>query len=143
MAKLTGLIRLSRWRLDEKRRALAELEALAAHLHRQRTDLQEDLRREQGFADAQGAPQPSLGAFIQATLSRQAHLTQSIAEVEQRMTIARDEIADAFREVKRYELVEADRRARAGAEAKRRETEALDEVGAVRFQRARAASPAG
>ena len=137
MTKLTGLIRLSRWRLDEKRRALAELEALAAHLHQQTRDLADQMRREQAFADTQEGVPRSLGPYIQATLDRRTHLAQSIAEVEQRITIARDEIADAFREVKRYELVEADRGRRLRAQEKHRETEALDEIGAVRFQRAR------
>ena len=95
------------------------------------------MAQEQQFADTQDAPQRSLGAYIQATLDRQAHLAQSIAEVTQRITIARDEIADAFREVKRYELVEADRERRARAQAQRRETDAMDEIGAVGFERAR------
>jgi flagellar export protein FliJ len=137
MSKLAGLIRLSRFRLDEKRRALSELQALAAHLREQADAVAAEIAREEAFADAQAMPQPSLGAFIRAGLERQAHLAESIAEVEQRIVIARDEIADAFQEVKRYELTEAERERREAAKRARLETETLDEVGAVRFERVR------
>lgn len=143
MSKIASLIRLSRWRLDEKRRALSDLEALAGHLHRQSQALADEVRHEQQFAAASGEPQPSLGPYISATLERQAHLTQSIAEVEQRITLARDDIAAAYQEVKRYELAEAERRNRDALLRQRRETSAFDEIGAVRFERSRRSTVEG
>ena len=135
MSEIESLIRLSRWRVDEKRKALAELEALADHLQSEAVRLTEELGREKAIASAQAEPAPGLGAFIRASLERQAHLTQSIAEVQDRIAAARDEIAEAFQELKRYEIVQSDRQQKALLRRRRRETATLDEIGQTQHQR--------
>ena len=135
MSDIDSLIRLSRWRVDEKRKALAELEALEEHLQSEAVRLTEELAREKAIAAAQSEPAPGLGAYIRAALERQAHLTQSIAEVKDRIAAARDEIANAFQELKRYELVQKDRQQRALLRQRRRETATLDEIGQTQHQR--------
>lgn len=135
MSDIDSLIRLSRWRVDEKRKALAELEALADHLKSETVRLTQELEREKAIAGAQNDPAPGLGAYVRAALERQAHLAQSKADVESRIVAAREEIAEAFEELKRYEIVQSDRQQRALLRQRRRETATLDEIGLTRHQR--------
>ena len=135
MTDLQPLIRLHRWQLDEKRRALAELEALSERLHDQIAQLDEELVREQAFAAEAAEPPPGFGAYTQTMLDRKARLNESILEVQQQIAASRDQIAEAFQELKRFELVEEDRERRDAARRKRRETQAYDEIGTSRFHR--------
>lgn len=137
MSDIDSLIRLSRWRVDEKRKALAELEALADHLQSEATRLLQEMEREKAIAAAQSEPARGLGAYVRAALERQAHLAQSRADVESRIVAAREEIAEAFEELKRYEIVQSDRHQRALLRQRRRETATLDEIGLTRHQRQR------
>ncbi|MEK9661426.1 MAG: flagellar FliJ family protein [Alphaproteobacteria bacterium] len=57
-----------------------------------------------------------------------------------RISAARDEIADAFAEIKRFELIEAAQQERARKEAAKREQEELDELGLNVFRRSDSAT---
>ena len=140
MTNLHPLIRLHRWQLDEKRRALAELEALAERLRGQVASLDDELTREQAFAAEAEEPPQGFGAYAQAMLDRKARLAESIAEVDQQIAASQEQIAEAFQELKRFELVQEDRDRRAEARQKRRETQTYDEIGASRFQRRKEAT---
>ncbi len=135
MTDLQPLIRLHRWQLDEKRRALAELEALSDRLHEQVGQLDEELAREQAFAAQAAEPPQGFGAYTQAMLDRKSRLNESIEEVRQQIATSRDQIAEAFQELKRFELVQEDRDRREAARRKRRETQTYDEIGTSRHHR--------
>ena len=135
MTDLRPLIRLHRWQLDEKRRALAELEALSERLHDQVVQLDAELVREQAVAAELPEPPQGFGAYTQTMLDRKARLNESIEEVQQQIAASREQIADAFQELKRFELVQEDRDRRDAARRKRRETQTYDEIGTSRFHR--------
>lgn len=139
MTDLQPLIRLHRWQLDEKRRALAELEALRERLHEQIVQLDEELAREQAFAAEAAEPPQGFGAYTQAMLDRKARLNESIEEVQAQIAASREQIAEAFQELKRFELVQEDRDRRDADRRKRRETQTYDEIGTSRFHRRREA----
>jgi flagellar export protein FliJ len=132
---LDGLIRLHKWRLDEKRQVLAELERLAARLRQEMTDLEREVAEEQKVASASPEAMATYGQYANAVFARRTKLSQSQAEVEQRMRAALDEVTLAFRELKKYELVKA-RRERSAQELEKRQQQAvLDELGLVLHRR--------
>ncbi len=109
MSTLDSLIRLHRWQLDEQRRCVAELEQLAATLRSdlQRLDAEHELERD--FASK--TPEASFGyaTYAGAVIERRRKLMHSLAEAEQRTAAARETLAEAFQEAKRYEIAAANR----------------------------------
>jgi flagellar export protein FliJ len=132
---LDSLIRLHRWQLDEKRRALADLESLAARLSGEIAKLDGELARESAIAAEQEEPMIGFAAYLEATRGRRERLTVSLDQVQAQVATATEEIRAAFQELKKYELAAAGRISRARTREKRRETAYLDEVGTTAHHR--------
>lgn len=130
MKGLPTLIRLHRWRLDEKRKQLVALERLAAKLRDQRRRLEEELRAEQDVARSLTGAEFTYAAYAKAVVRRRETLARSIAEAESQIERVMAEVTEAFRELKRYEVAQANRERAAEEEAARRERAVLDDVGA-------------
>ncbi len=127
MKTLESLIRLYKWRLEEKRRALAALQGLRADLARQATELEAELGREQQTAKTMETGWTYSG-YAKAVIQRRENLRRSMAEVERRMELARDEVNAAWREMRKYEIAEERNQVRRNAEAARVETLEMDEI---------------
>jgi flagellar export protein FliJ len=137
---LGSVIRLHRWQLDEKRRSLADLEALQTRLANEQARLEQTLAREKTKAEASPDPVPGLGAYIRSMIDRRLHIEESRRQVEVRIAAAEEEIAEAFRELKKFELVEEDRQRRVALKRRRLETRVFDEIGATAYHRRRLAA---
>lgn len=135
MRGLEGLIRLHKWRLDEKRQVLAELERLAARLRQELLDLEREVVNEQKVAAASPEAMAGYGQYANAVIARRGTLTQSLSEVEERMRGALDAVTLAFRELKKYELVKARRDKTAQEQEKRQQQAVLDELGLTLYRR--------
>lgn len=137
MKTLAGVIRLHRWQLDEKRRALGELEALADRLGGEIRQLDADMAAERQAAEREAGNGVgfSFAAYVRNALARRERLQQSIRQVEEQIAAARDEIAEAFQELKKFELAQEDRDRRAANRRRRAETIAFDEIALTRFLR--------
>ncbi|CUW41828.1 Putative flagelar FliJ protein [Magnetospirillum sp. XM-1] len=127
---LKTLIRLAKWEVDEKRRILVALqgredEILAAIRH-----AEESLVHEQQVAaeDAAGVGF-AYAAFANAWLARREQLMQMLEQVRQEIVRARDILAEAFNQLKTYEITQKERERRAQAELDKKEQAFLDEVG--------------
>jgi flagellar protein FliJ len=86
---IDGQVRLHRWQLDERRRQLADLDQLALKLRREAERLRD------------GETRP--------TDERRERIGESLASVEQQITLAREALAAAYQEMKRYEVAAANR----------------------------------
>ncbi len=135
MKGLEGLIRLHRWKLDEKRQVLAELERLAARLRQELIDLETEVVEEQKIAAASSEAMATYGHYAAAVIARRAKLNQSLSEIEERMRAALEDVTAAFRELKKYELVKARRDKHAEQTEKRQQQAVLDELGLVLYRR--------
>jgi flagellar FliJ protein len=127
---LKTLIRLSKWNVDEKQRVLVawqgrEDEILAA-IHQ----AEQSLIHEQQVAaqDAVGVGF-SYGNFANAWLARREQLMQMLEQVRQEIIKARDDLAEAFNQLKTYEITQKERERRAQAELDKKEQAFLDEIG--------------
>ncbi len=134
---LVSLIALHRWQLHEQRRALAELEGLASDLDRDLAGIDQEVAREEEAFRSGHAPGFAFHDFAAAMRRRRQRLEGTRAQIGREMEAAQRRIGEAYQEVKRYELAQAERERREEARFKRLETAAYDEIGGVRAHRQR------
>lgn len=137
MADLTGVIRLRRFQLDEKRQVLVELQRLAAELVGEQARLVQSIEAEQDAALSVADPSAAFtfGTFVQSVLERRKRLEQSQAQTEAQIEGATEQVREAFNELKKFEQTEAQRRAREFQRRARQENLQLDEIGIEGFRR--------
>jgi flagellar FliJ protein len=128
MRTLETLIKVHKHQLDEKRRALTDLENLRADLVGQREKLDGDLAREQEIAKTVECGAFAYAAFHQGYIARRDTLMASLAELETRIAAAREEVSTAFQDLKRHEIALASRQRKQREEEERRTQITLDEV---------------
>jgi flagellar FliJ protein len=135
VSALDSLIRLHRWQLDERRRDLATLEDLAAKLVEERARLDAEDVREQAVAAA--SPEAAFGyaAYAGGLIDRRRKLERSRVETAERIVEAREALAQAFQEVKRYEIAAATRLRQLQQQEARRQQQVLDDLGTEGFRR--------
>jgi flagellar protein FliJ len=132
---LATLIRLAKLQLDEKRKALALLIAKEDEMKAMRAGVLQRLADEQGKTTPVMEGGRSMGAFIDASFKKRDEIDAAIVALGKFIEQAQAEVQTAFEELKRYELAQEQRRLKAAKEQARRETKAMDEVGATRSQR--------
>ena len=135
MKGLDSLIRLHRWQLDEKRRHLVELERLTQHLAARIRDLDVEIRNEQQVAGSSTEAAMTYGDYVQATSGRRVKLDASLAELQSQRVVAKEEVAEAYRELKKYELVKARNQRLANKRRQHQEQQVMDEVALNLFRR--------
>jgi flagellar export protein FliJ len=128
MRALSTLIRMHRHQLDEKRRALTDLENLRADLIRQREKLEAELAVEQEVAKKVEVGAFAYGGFARGVISRREKLQESLTELEGRIAAAQQDVALAFQDLKRHEIALAAKQRRQREEEDRRAQAELDEV---------------
>lgn len=130
MRGLSTLIRAQRWRVDAVRREIAELEGRAAERREAAGRFEVEVIEEQARARSDDVARFAYaGGYPQAVIARRAEIAQSILDVEAEIAARRQELAELFAELKRYEIVRDQRAAREAEEEARRETIAADELG--------------
>ncbi len=135
MSALDSLIRLHRWQLDERRRDLATLEDLAARLGEERLKLDLEDERERAVASASPEAAFAYAGYARQLIERRRRLEQSRAETEEQIARAREALALAYQDTKRYEIAAASRQKQQEQRDARREQQALDEIGVEGFRR--------
>ncbi len=133
---LTGIIRLHKWQLDEKRRNLVELERMKDSFLQNLADLQLELAAEQKKASEAPVVSISYGAYAQQVMTRRTNIVNSILELDGSLEEMKDQVADAFKELKKYEVVEQRERDRELRKRNHRQQIELDEL-AINIHRRR------
>jgi len=137
MKGVHGLIRLHRWQLDEKRRRLVDLQSLQDELEGQLARLEAEIKAEQRTAAADAAAF-AYGTYAQAAVLRRGKIAQSMTEVGLQLSAAREEVSEAFQELKKFELMQEQRERRTRAATERRLVIEQDELGLSGFRRRQA-----
>jgi len=128
MRNKESLIRLHRFQVDERRRQVADLELMLEEFHRREDDLNRQVKYEQDKAGITDVGHFAYPMFAKSMLARRENILQSIEEISTQLTAAKDELADSFQDLKKYELVEENRKRRAKKEAVLLEQKDMDEV---------------
>jgi flagellar protein FliJ len=132
---IDSLIRLHRWQLDERRRQLADLDRLSQKLRDEGVRLSEEQKTEQGIAAGSIEAATAYANYARRLIERRTKLEQSLASVEQQIVQARDALAEAYQDVKRYEIAAANRAAQQRKRHERQQQATTDEQGIENFRR--------
>lgn len=127
MKGLNTLIRLNRWRVDEKRRELRGLEDMRSDLLIRRTAIDVEIAAEQATGQ-EPVVQFSYAAFLRAAMTRRETLSKSIAEIDHAIEEKQAELADCVRELKKIEVAAERRAERERQDLNRREQIETDEI---------------
>lgn len=137
MSKTLGnLIRLHKYRVDEKRRILGGLYAELSDLEQRLKDLENQVLEEQRIAKE--APDQALfsyGRFHQRAMGIREEIHGAIITKEEEVEVARNDVNEAFRELKIYEEAEKSRLKKEKDERTRKENIEMDEIAQNLFRR--------
>ena len=135
MNGLDQLLRLQKWTLDEKRRQAADLVALIERLQGDIVKLDEEVAREIEIARTDLEASRHLPPYRDMMAKRRERLEQSVADITLELERVREEIAEAFGDIKKTEQTIQNRQERKRQAAARREQIATDEMGIEQHRR--------
>lgn len=135
MRGIPTLIRLHKLKLTGQQKKLNDLQAIAQGFLNEIESIDQGARTEAAGAESNAETAYTLGSYVQASLARRATLQISLGEIEREMAIIRDQVAAAFREVKRFELVAEVRDADQVRSRRKRERRTEDDLGMSMFRR--------
>ena len=105
------LIRLKRFHVDEKRRRVAQIEAMIAEFHRMANDLEREISTEETKAGITDPGHFAYPTYAKAAMTRRDNLRQSAANLNGQLEDAQAELQEAFDELKKVEILEDRERA--------------------------------
>ena len=138
MKSRDSLIRLKRFQVDEKRRQVAQIETMIAEFERLAADLDQQILAEQQRSGIHDVTHFAYPTFARAAMQRRDNLRTSADESKGQLQDARDDFAEAYEDLKRFELLDERDGERERVAQAAREQAALDE--AASRMRSRAAS---
>ncbi len=141
MTALGSLVRVHTWALNEKRRKLADIEALVDKMHNDLAQLEADIKNEQRAAADSIEGTVAFPAFVAAALERRKRQRESIANLEHAIDAARAEVREEYQEVKKYELARDNQERRERERLAKQEQIALDELGVGMHRRKNTKGP--
>ena len=127
------LIRLKKFQVDEKRRKVAQIEAMIAEFERISTELDREIALEQDRAGIHDPAHFAYPTYAKAAITRRENLKRSSDELKAQLDDAQAALGEAFEELKKVEMLDERDQAREKAEANAREQAELDRIGAMRF----------
>ncbi len=139
MTAIESMIRVHRWVLDERRRNLADLQVFVDKLKGDLVGLDGKLEAEREAAGASPEAGLAYPAYVAAALDRRKRLCGSIADLEAQVEALREEVAEAFGELKKYELAQENNGRRNAAKRSRKQRLEADELGVSIYRRNKAA----
>ena len=106
MKSRDAVIRLKRFEVEEKRRKVADIEAMIADFNHMATDLDRQIAIEQERAGISDVNHYAYPTFAKAALQRRNNLAASVVDLEAKLASARAELDEANEELKKIELLE-------------------------------------
>ena len=127
------LIRLKKFQVDEKRRKVAQIEAMIAEFNRIVGDLEREIKLEQDRAGIHDPAHFAYPTYAKAAISRRENLKRSADELKVQLDEAQAVLGEAFEELKKVEMLDERDHAREKAEENAREQAELNRIAALRF----------
>ncbi len=127
------LIRLKKFQVDEKRRKVAQIEAMIAEFDRMAADLDREIKVEQDRAGIHDPSHFAYPTYAKAAITRRENLKRSTGELRTQLDEAQAALGEAFEELKKVEMLDERDQQREKAEQNAREQVELDRIGAFRF----------
>ncbi|HWP25578.1 MAG TPA: flagellar export protein FliJ [Xanthobacteraceae bacterium] len=133
------LIRLKKFQVDEKRRRVAQIEAMIAEFERMAAELEREIKLEQDRAGIHDPAHFAYPTYAKAAIARRENLKRSAQELRSQLEDAKAALGEAFEELKKVEMLDERDQARERAAENAKEQTELDGVG---LMRARNTAPA-
>lgn len=106
MKSRKSLIQLRRFEVDERRQTVSDIENMIGELQQMVVDLERQIEVEQECAGVSDVNHFAYPTFAKAAIKRRDNLKNSIQELEVKLGEARGQVAEAFEELKKVELIE-------------------------------------
>ena len=126
------LIRVEKFQLDEKRRKVAQMEAMIVDFQRIAGDLEREIVAEQERAGIHDPSHFAYPTYAKAAIARRENLKRSIDELEAQLRDARVALQESAEELKRVELLDERDQSRDRAAAEGREQTEFEALAALR-----------
>jgi len=130
------LIRLARFKVEELQKQLADIDRVRTSLNDQIERLEASVPEEQAAATDNKDGYIAYGSYAQAVIKRKQNIRSSLDEVDQQAEAIRERLEAAFRELKKFELLEERRVARIEDALRVEEQAELDEIAQTRRRQA-------
>jgi flagellar FliJ protein len=127
------LIRLKTFQVDEKRRKVAQIEAMIAEFDRIAAELDREINTEQERAGIHDPAHFAYPTYAKAAIGRRENLRRSAGELKAQLDDAKAVLGEAFEELKKVEMLDERDHAREKAEESAREQAELDRIAAMGF----------
>ena len=124
-----SLIQLRRFEVDERRQTVGDIETMMGELEQMTVDLGRQIEVEQEKAGVSDINHYAYPTFAKAAIQRRDNLKTSISELGVKLEEARDQLAEAFEELKKIELLDERDEERVRAHMATQEQVELDEIG--------------
>ena len=105
MKSRDGLIRLKRFHVEEKRRQVAQIEAMIADFERMAKDLDDQILAEQERSGIHDAGHFAYPTFAKAASQRRDNLQASANELKGQLAAAKGELDEAVGELEKIEAI--------------------------------------
>jgi flagellar protein FliJ len=126
------LIRLKRFQVDEKRRKVAQIEAMIAEFERMAADLEREIKVEQDRAGIHDPAHFAYPTYAKAAITRRENLKRSADELRVQLEDAKLALAEAFEDLKKVELLDERDQARERDAVNAAEQAELDSIALMR-----------
>tara|TARA_Y100001935_G_C17117978_1_gene414188 strand:- start:133 stop:546 length:414 start_codon:yes stop_codon:yes gene_type:complete len=128
MSAIKKLIRFHRFQLDERRRGLRRLEEKLMEVDAEISEITTRIEEEKHFASENYEGNRDLNNFLSASFARIKQKRKDRELALGQVEAAREEVREAFADVKKYEITESVGLQKELRETERRERNELDEV---------------
>jgi flagellar export protein FliJ len=135
MKSRQALIRLHKWQVDDIRRRLGELEVMRREFVDKRAELEGTLADERRFGESSPIGAFAYPSFAKAMTERRDKLEESIQNIEREIEATKAALGDAYRELKKFEVLEENSNKKQRTARTRREQTEIDEVAIKAYQR--------
>jgi flagellar export protein FliJ len=137
MANLNPLIRLRKYRVEEKQKILADLFRQAEKIESRKSFLLKQKDEEQDIAEEKNDYETltAFALFAERVRGEIEGLNEEMAKLNVRIGIAQDAMREAFGELKKIEIIQKSRDDEEDKAELKREGQVLDEVALVGFTR--------
>ena len=133
---LSTLIRLHKYRVDEKRRSLGELLGIIAKLEEKSENLEAEIILEQQMASS--APESIgmfYGAYAKEVVNKRKEILDEIFDCEKKIAEKKEELRTEYKDLKIFEITQEAREKVVASEVTKTEQIILDEMGQESYRR--------
>ena len=134
MKSRESIIRLKKFQVDEKRRKVAQIEAMIAEFERIATELDHEIQAEQERTGIHDPTHFAYSTYAKAAIGRSENLKRSAEELVGQLDRARTALQESFEELKKVELLDERDQMRERPGEAAGETAELDAVNTLRMR---------